>query len=130
VVAASGPVNYFELGRSKRILSFFFYLLAKGSHQIFPMIQGGNFILKKSALQQAGGFNTKLDFYGEDTDTAIRLSEIGKIKFDLNMWVYSSARRVKNDGLFILGSRYVLNYFWIWVAGKPWTTDYHDIRPD
>lgn len=130
VVAVSGPVNYYELGRSKRIISFLFYLLAKVSHHVFPMLQGGNFILKKSALQAAGGFNTKLDFYGEDTDTAVRLSDIGKVKFDLNMWVYSSARRVKNDGLFVLGGRYALNYIWIWLVGKPWTKNYHDIRPD
>lgn len=130
VVAASGPVSYFELSLSKRIVSFAFYCTAKAVHMIRPMIQGGNFILWKGALQRAGGFNTDIDFYGEDTDTAMRLSKVGHVVFDLDMWCYTSARRMNEEGMFRTGLKYVANYIWIWLSGKPWTTKYRDHRPD
>jgi glycosyltransferase involved in cell wall biosynthesis len=129
VVAASGPIVYRDLSVYKRIVSFVFYLVAKGAHQVFPMIQGGNFILKKSALEQVDGFNTKIDFYGEDTDTAVRLSKVGKVKFDLDMWAYSSSRRMDKEGFTKTGIRYILNWAYIWVWGRPFTDEYHDIRP-
>lgn len=130
VVAASGPVSYYELRLSKRLISFLFYLIAKCSHQLFPMLQGGNFILKKAALKKAGGFNTEIAFYGEDTDTAVRLSKIGMVKFDLDMWAYSSARRLDSEGMCKTGGRYIMNYVWIWLFGHPWSSHYHDIRAD
>ena len=129
VVAASGPVIYHEMPLHKRITTFSFYFLAKAAHQIRPMLQGGNFILRRQALRDAGGFNTEIDFYGEDTDTAVRLSRIGKINFDLDMWVYTSARRMNEEGLLATGAKYVVNYVWIWLFGKPWSAEYRDHRP-
>jgi glycosyltransferase involved in cell wall biosynthesis len=128
VVAVSGPVVYYELSKSKRIVSFVFYCFAKIFHFWLPMLQGGNFILRKQSLLQAGGFNTNIEFYGEDTDTAVRLSKIGKIVFDLDMWVYTSSRRMNEEGLFVVGCKYILNYFSIWLFGEPWNIKYHDHR--
>lgn len=130
VVAASGPVSYFELSLPKRLVSFAFYCGAKVLHSIRPMVQGGNFILKKDALQRAGGFNTDLDFYGEDTDTAMRLAKTGKVVFSLDMWCYSSARRMNAEGMVRVGFTYVASYVWMWLSGKPWTKKYIDHRPD
>src|SRR6202789_4422156 len=129
-VAASGPVIYCEMPLHKRITTFTFYCLAKVAHQIRPMLQGGNFILRRQALRDAGGFNTEIDFYGEDTDTAVRLSKVGKINFDLDMWVYTSARRMNEEGLLAPGAKYIANYVWIWLFGKPWSTEYRDHRVD
>jgi glycosyltransferase involved in cell wall biosynthesis len=129
VSAASGPVVYADLFLVKRIISFLFYLFAKVSHKIFPLLQGGNFIVKRSALLKAGGFNTEIDFYGEDTDSAVRLSSVGIVKFDLDMWIYSSSRRMEYEGLFLTGARYIINYLWIWITGRVWTAGYRDIRP-
>lgn len=129
MVAASGPVVYADLVLSKRLLSFFFYCLAKISHQMLPMLQGGNFIVKREALMQAGGFNTDIDFYGEDTATAVRLAKIGKIRFDFNMVCQSSGRRISDEGLFLTGARYGINYLWIHLVGRPWTTHHRDVRP-
>lgn len=129
IVAASGPVIYYEMSLSKRIVSLAFYTVAKIAHLFFPMLQGGNFILRKQALKKAGGFNQDIDFYGEDTDTAIRLSKVGKIAFDLDMWTYTSARRMQNEGLLKVGLRYIANYLWMWAVGRPWSTSHHDHRP-
>ncbi len=128
VVAASGPVSYYELGLTKRLVSFLFYCIAKGTHQVLPVIQGGNFIVDKDALKEVGGFNTSIDFYGEDTDTAVRLSKVGKINFNLGMWIWSSARRMEREGMVTTGVRYIGNYFWIWLVGHPWSVTHNDIR--
>lgn len=127
VVAVSGPVVYQELGVLARVVSFGFYLVANVAHHIFPMLQGGNFVLKRSALTQAGGF-PDLDFWGEDTETGRRLSRVGVVNFDLNMWAYSSGRRVMAEGLFMTGARYAVNYLSIHLFGKPASKSYNDIR--
>ena len=129
VVAASGPVIYYELALHKRLFSFVFYCFARVIHIWKPMLQGGNFILRKQALLDAGGFNTSIDFYGEDTDTAIRLSKQGKVVFDMDMWVYTSARRMQKEGMIRTGFRYFINYVWMYLSGEPWTVEHYDHRP-
>jgi glycosyltransferase involved in cell wall biosynthesis len=128
VVAASGPVVYRDLSIYKRVIVFLFYIVAKIVHPIFPMLQGGNFILRKKAMIRAGLFNTEIDFYGEDTDTAKRLSRVGAVLFSLRMYAYTSARRMDEEGLFRVGLRYIVNYAWVWIAGRPWTTEHSDHR--
>ena len=127
-VAASGPVVYDELPLRKRVVVAMFYSLARLIHMIAPMLQGGNFILRKDKMIEAGGFNTALDFYGEDTDTAVRLSKVGKVRFELGMWVWSSSRRFDREGMTRVGTRYIANYIWMWITGKPWTVEYRDHR--
>jgi glycosyltransferase involved in cell wall biosynthesis len=129
VVAAAGPLVYHDLGLGKRLTGFLFYLFAKAVHYVLPMTTGGNCILRKSALVAVGGFNTEIDFYGDDTDTAVRLSKVGKVKFDLDLWTFSSARRMEAEGFFVIGLRYIANWAWIWIFGKPLTTSYYDHRP-
>lgn len=127
-IAASGPVIYDELALFKRIIISLFYTIAVLVHRVAPMLQGGNFILRKDSFLEAGGFNTSIDFYGEDTDTAMRLSKIGKVRFEAGMWVYSSSRRITEEGMVRIGLRYIINYAWMWLYGKPWTLEYHDHR--
>lgn len=128
VVAASGPVVYNELNLGERILVFMFYCLGKLAHNVCPMLQGGNFILHKSAIEAAGGFDTDVEFFGEDTTTAIRLAKQGTVNFDFDMFIWASARRMEAEGLLNTGFKYALNYVWVWLTGHPYTRAYHDIR--
>jgi cellulose synthase/poly-beta-1,6-N-acetylglucosamine synthase-like glycosyltransferase len=130
VVAASGPLVYNELGLLERTISSVFYLVAKVLHPVFPMMQGSNMIIKRSALLQAKGFDTSIEFWGDDTDTAKRLSAFGVVRFNLNLWTYSSARRVQQEGLFRTGVRYATNFLSIHLFGKPASNTYNDVRPD
>ena len=94
------------------------------------MVQGGNFVLRRAILDQIGGYDTTIEFYGEDTDVARRVSQVGRVKWTFRLPIYSSARRMKGEGLVITGIRYALNYIWVAFRGRPLTTDYKDIRPD
>jgi GT2 family glycosyltransferase len=92
------------------------------------MMQGGNFIVSRTALESVGGFNTGIQFYGEDTDIARRLHKVGKTRFTFALKMFSSARRLKHEGLFTMAARYSVNYLWTTFFKRPYTHDYIDIR--
>jgi glycosyltransferase involved in cell wall biosynthesis len=129
VVAVSGPINFRELPLQKRALAFMVYLVAKALHPVFPMMQGSNMVIKRSALLRVKGFNTSIEFWGDDIDTAVRLSAVGAVRFRLGLWTYSSARRVMQEGIFLTGARYAANFLSIHFFGKPASDTYNDIRP-
>ena len=99
------------------------YILRAGS-----MVQGGNFVLRRDALVKIGGFDTSIAFYGEDTDIARRMNAVGKVKFTFDLKMFSSARRLKNEGMLTIAARYTMNYFWTTFRKKPFTAEYIDIR--
>lgn len=71
------------------------YLTGKNSSPT----RGGNMAIRKDALKQIGGFNTKYTFWGDDTNTAIQIGKRGfKTLFDPSLVVKSSARRIKREG--------------------------------
>jgi glycosyltransferase involved in cell wall biosynthesis len=129
VVAVTGPVVFHDLPTSIRVLSIGFFLSAWILHQFMPMMQGGNFVVRRSALEEVGGFDTSCAFYGEDTAQAVLLSKVGRIKFIPRMWLYSSARRLLGEGIVRVTLRYSANYMSVWLRGRPCTKDYRDIRP-
>jgi hypothetical protein len=51
-----------------------------------------------------------LTFYGEDTDTAKRMSKFGQVIFSNRLIMKTSARRFKAEGIVTLGLKY-LKYF-------------------
>jgi len=129
-VAISGPIVYIEFSRFLRIMTQFFYFIGYICHNtIGEIFQGGNFIVKKSALNDIGGYDTSINFYGEDTSTGQRLSKVGKVRFVPKMWLYSSARRMNKEGVITTTTRYALNYLSITFLKRPITKQYQDIRP-
>ncbi len=135
LLALSGPFIYYDLSpKTLFLIKFFYYvgyLTYLINHFIFrtsAMLQGGNYVVKKSALESIGGYDTKIEFYGEDTDIARRVNKIGKVKFTFNLPMYSSGRRIKGEGPFTIGLRYTLNYFWVILFKRPFSMNSADIR--
>jgi len=128
VVAVSGPFVFKDMPWWFRACTHIFYLLGRISHLSFgPMVQGGNFVIRKTALD-GFKYNPDIVFYGEDTDIAAYVSKFGTIKVIPEMWVYASSRRMKGDGIVKTTWDYILNYFSITFRNKPWTTEYKDYR--
>ena len=79
-------------------------------------VVGGNFAVRRAALQKIGGFDTSIPFYGDDTNIARRLHEVGTVTFTTDFYNFSSARRLKGQGFLRTGFIYALNYlsqaFW------------------
>ena len=94
------------------------------------MLQGGNYVVRKSAFEKIGGFNENFDFYGEDTDVACRINKVGKVKFTFKLPIFASGRRLKGEGMFKTAAKYGINYFWTIFFKKPFNKKYIDIRPD
>ncbi len=135
LVAISGPLVYYDLLPRQRFsvqifywVAFMIYVLNRYILRAGSMVQGGNFVLKRSALESIGGFDTTISFYGEDTDIARRMNRVGKVEFNLKLKMFSSARRLKQEGMLTIAWRYTINYFWTTFRKKPFTEEYTDHR--
>lgn len=137
LVAVSGPYIYYDLPKSTNFAvkcfyaaGYVSYLLNRFVFRVGSMLQGGNFVVKRSAIEKIGGYNTKLDFYGEDSDLARRLHKVGDVKFTFGLPMYTSGRRLKGEGVLTMGMKYGINYFWTIFFKKPFTKSYIDVRED
>ena len=135
LVAVSGPLVYYDLLPRQRFsvkifyaVAFMVYIVNRYILRAGSMVQGGNFVLKREALESIGGFNTAISFYGEDTDIARRMNRVGKVEFTLKLKMFSSARRLKQEGMLTIAARYTINYFWTTFRKKPFTEKYVDHR--
>ena len=79
-------------------------------------------------LFKIGGFDTAITFYGDDTNLSRRLAEVGKMKFDLKLTMYTSGRRLKGQGYLKMLWIYVLNFLSEAILKKPATKTSIDIR--
>jgi cellulose synthase/poly-beta-1,6-N-acetylglucosamine synthase-like glycosyltransferase len=137
LVCLSGPYVYYDLSAWNRFLISLFYGLTKLIYavnryvlRVGSVVQGGNFVFRRDAWIKAGGYNRDIKFYGEDTDVAVRLSRVGKVKWTFRLKMMTSGRRLAEEGVFKTALTYTLNFFWVTFAGKPATKAYTDIRPD
>ena len=129
IAAITGPLIYDDVSRSLAISTRVYYYLAWfSSKTIGVFLQGGNSLIRKSALAQAGGYDTTIEFYGEDTMTAKRLEPFGKIKFVMDLNLHSSPRRLKDQGVFATTWLYLKNYLSVTFKDKATTNAYKDYR--
>lgn len=120
VSAVSGPYDYYDGGFVFRYVSLFtvqtvYWSAARiiqlpGIRKGAVMI-GGNNLIRASALEKAGGYNTALAFYGEDTDTAKRVARFGRVVFSNGLAMKTSARRFKAEGILTLELKYLKYFF-------------------
>jgi glycosyltransferase involved in cell wall biosynthesis len=135
LAALSGPLVYYDLAPHQRRLVHVFYLTAWATYainryilRVGSMVQGGNFVTTRNALAAIGGFNLAISFYGEDTDIARRLNAVGEVRFTFALKMFSSARRLKSEGILTMAARYSINYLWTTFFKRPYTDTYVDIR--
>ncbi|MEK7068654.1 MAG: glycosyltransferase family 2 protein [Patescibacteria group bacterium] len=135
LVALSGPFIYHDFNPVVRVLVRLFYfpgwlfdLVAQPVTGRATMLQGGNFIVRRSAWERAGGFDTSIQFYGEDADVARRISTQGRVVWSWGLPIYSSGRRLKKEGIMRMAFVYAVNLFAMHLTGKPYHQQYSDIR--
>lgn len=124
VVAVSGPYYYYDAPLFVRLITSFTQRVIFGVCSAIvqktkrgALMIGGNTMFKKEALVAAGGYNTALAFYSEDTDTAGRLATRGIVRYDTALSMNTSARRFKQQGFFYITWKYFKVFFMI-VMGK------------
>lgn len=135
--ALSGPYVYYGVPRKVNVVIAAYYRMAwlayMFNHHVLnvgAMLQGGNFIVKRAAMLQLGNPDLRFSFYGEDTDMANRLSKVGRVKFTFRLPAESSGRRLVGEGVFTIGLRYTMNFFWATFRKKPFTEEWLDIREE
>jgi glycosyltransferase involved in cell wall biosynthesis len=124
VVAVAGPYDYhdggvffrnFSLLSQKyiyRAMSVVIQALGKGA-----VLIGGNSFIRMRVLRDMGGYDTSITFYGEDTDTAKKVSLHGKVVFDPKLVQKTSARRFKAEGSLKISLLYLFHFFKVLYKG-------------
>ena len=118
IVAVSGPYDYFDGSKFFRFMS----LLIQKTIYVFMskilnkfnqggVLIGGNNLIRASVLNELGGYDTSILFYGEDTNTAKRISRKGKIYFNPKCVMKTSARRFKTEGFVRVSAKYFYHFF-------------------
>ncbi len=135
LVALSGPYIYYDLPPLSRAFVKAFYFigyLGTRFHDLVSgtgsMLQGGNYVVRRSAMEAIGGYDVSYDFYGEDTDVAIRIRRVGRVKFTFRLPMYTTGRRLKGEGIITMGVRYAANYISTTFFRRPFTKDSREIR--
>jgi glycosyltransferase involved in cell wall biosynthesis len=117
VVAVTGPYDYFDADGFSRYSSLYFqkyiYRLTNSVLQLLKIgavMIGGNSFMRAVSITAAGGFDTRFVFYGDDTDTAKNLARLGRVVFDPDLIMPTSARRFKREGFVNIQMKYLFNF--------------------
>ncbi len=130
VISLSGPAHYWDANIVQRfILGCFWWTSSPIMYRVVGyMIFGAHFVVRKEALEKIGGFDKSIEFYGEDTDIARRLSPHGKVLFRMDFFIMTSARRFLKEGMVKSSFTYMMNFLWPILFHKPFTLTHKDIR--
>jgi glycosyltransferase involved in cell wall biosynthesis len=128
IVAVTGPAYFPDAGPVFRFITLNVQRLFYGPLSWFlqsisygAVLIGGNNFIRAETLKQAGGYNTSIIFYGEDTDTAKRLAAIGTVKFANDLIIQTSSRRFVKEGAFYTSYLYVFNFLWVTFFKRTYT---------
>jgi glycosyltransferase involved in cell wall biosynthesis len=128
MVCFTGPFVYFDLPALPKIFSMLFYMfqflpniVGQRILRIGAVAQGGNFVVRRSALDTIGGYDTSIEFYGEDTDVATRLSKVGIVRFSFRLPMRTSGRRLRTEGTLKSGYLAAMNIMFVLFYGRPLT---------
>jgi glycosyltransferase involved in cell wall biosynthesis len=117
-LAVSGGYRLYDwdlIGRAANclygwILAPLVHFLAQDLFGLGAIVHGGNFAVRRTALDRIGGFDTSIEFQGEDATLGPRLASVGRIRLSQSCWVYSSARRFKAMGRAAVFNLYLNNF--------------------
>jgi glycosyltransferase involved in cell wall biosynthesis len=135
-VAVSGPYRFYDwdaVGRA--LVRAYDWLVAPPVHMLVhhvlrkgAVLYGGNFVVRKEALDRIGGFDQTIEFHGEDTNLARRLTAVGRVELARECWVWTSARRYRAMGKRRVFGIYVRNFWSEVLRHRPADRQHVDVR--
>jgi glycosyltransferase involved in cell wall biosynthesis len=136
LIALSGPYRFYDWDWWGRTLVRAYdvtlapatQLLVKHVLRIGTIFYGGNFAVRREALARVGGFDTSIDFHGEDTNLGRRLFAVGKVSLVHDCYLFTSARRYVAMGTGKVFRLYVRNFTSELLRHRPKDTSHVDIR--
>jgi glycosyltransferase involved in cell wall biosynthesis len=103
-------------------------VLVKHVLRLGTIFYGGNFAVRREALAAIGGFDTSIEFHGEDTNLGRRLFRVGKVALFQDCWLYTSARRYVAMGKGTVIRLYVRNFVSELLHHRPKDATHIDVR--
>jgi glycosyltransferase involved in cell wall biosynthesis len=136
LVGVTGPYRFYDWDRSGRtLIRAYDLLVAPPTHLLVhhalgigAILYGGNFAVRREALEQIGGFDRSIEFHGEDTNLGRRLTPRGAIDVAGDCWVWTSARRYQAMGKRRVVDLYVRNFWSEILRHRPADRDHLDVR--
>jgi glycosyltransferase involved in cell wall biosynthesis len=104
------------------------HILVKYVMRIGVVFYGGNFAVRADALARINGFDTTIEFHGEDTNVGRRLSRVGNVELRNDCFVYTSARRYNAMGKGAVFRLYVRNFWSELLYHRPKDQAHLDVR--
>jgi glycosyltransferase involved in cell wall biosynthesis len=104
------------------------HVLAQYALGVGAILYGGNFAVRRSALDAIGGFDTSIEFHGEDTNLGRRLVKAGRVRLTPRCYVYTSARRYQAMGRGAVFGLYVRNFVSEILHHRPADATHEDVR--
>jgi glycosyltransferase involved in cell wall biosynthesis len=136
LLALSGNYRFYDWdwwGRT--LLRAYDFTLGPATHVLVKYIlrmgvvfYGGNFAVRRSALDRIGGFDTRIEFHGEDTNLGRRLFAIGSVELRYDCFLFTSARRYNAMGKGAVFRLYVRNFVSEILYHRPKDTVHLDVR--
>ena len=136
LVAVTGPYRFYDwdvLGRA--LIRAYDYVVAPPTHVLVhylagagAVLYGGNFAVKRTALDRINGFDRSIEFHGEDTNLGRRLTPLGSIEVARECWVWTSARRYRAMGKRQVFGLYVRNFWSEILRHRPADRHHIDVR--
>ena len=136
LIALSGPYRFYDWDWSGRLLirAYDFtlapatQLLVKYVLRLGTIFYGGNFAVRREALEDIGGFDVSIEFHGEDTNLGRRLFKRGKVALVHDCYLHTSARRYVAMGKGAVFRLYVRNFTSELLHHRPRDTAHLDVR--
>ena len=135
-VAVTGPYRYYDWdlwGRTlvrayDLTLAPFAHVLAQHVLGVGAVLYGGNFAVRRDALSRIGGFDTSIEFHGEDTNLGRRLAALGHVRLAQELRLATSARRYNALGKGAVFRLYIRNFWSEIVHHRPRDRGSVDVR--
>lgn len=136
LIALSGTYRFYDWHLAGRLLIRAYDLtVAPATHLLVKYVlrrgvvfYGGNFAVRRSALDAIGGFDTSIEFHGEDTNLGRRLAAVGDVVLRGDCRVGTSARRYRAMGTWAVVGLYVRNFWSEVLRHRPANTTHVDVR--
>jgi glycosyltransferase involved in cell wall biosynthesis len=136
LIAMSAPYRFYDWDWWGRLLIRTYdvtlapvtQLLVKYLLRIGTIFYGGNFAVRREALERIGGFDTRIEFHGEDTNLGRRLFAVGRVSLFHDCYLYTSARRYVALGKGAVFRLYVRNFTSELLYHRPRDTSHVDVR--
>lgn len=136
LIAMSAPYRFYDWHLRGRVLIRAYDVtvapltqtLVKYVLGIGTVFYGGNFAVRRTALDQIGGFDTSIEFHGEDTNLGRRLHAIGRVELVGDCFLFTSARRYRAMGTWAVVRLYVRNFVSEVLHHRPKDTTHLDVR--